>query len=50
VSLTEFGRRLRTGKPPVIGYIADQRHKIDLATVFARQDGELSGAVRDALE
>jgi L-seryl-tRNA(Ser) seleniumtransferase len=50
VSLREFARRLRTGRPPVVGYIAEQRYKIDLATVFARQDAELSEAVRRALE
>jgi L-seryl-tRNA(Ser) seleniumtransferase len=50
VSLHELAQRLRTGKPPVIGYIADQRYKIDLATVFARQDGELASALRHALE
>jgi L-seryl-tRNA(Ser) seleniumtransferase len=50
VSLQELARRFRTGKPPVIGYIAEGRYKIDLATVFPRQDGELSAAVRRALE
>ena len=46
LSLAEFGRRLRMGKPPVIGYVAGQRYKIDLRTVFPRQDSELEQAIR----
>jgi L-seryl-tRNA(Ser) seleniumtransferase len=49
-SLQELARRLRIGKPPVIGYIANQCYKIDVAAVFPRQDGELSAALRAALE
>jgi L-seryl-tRNA(Ser) seleniumtransferase len=49
ISLEDFGRRLRTGKPPVIGYVSGQRYKIDLKTVFPRQDAELEAAIRAAL-
>ena len=38
VALSEFAARLRAGKPPVIGYIAGDRFKLDLRTVFPRQD------------
>jgi L-seryl-tRNA(Ser) seleniumtransferase len=46
--LAELGRRLRRGKPPVMGYVAGQRYKIDLRTVFPRQDLELAQAIRKA--
>jgi L-seryl-tRNA(Ser) seleniumtransferase len=47
-SLPEFARRLREGTPPVIGYIADDRLKLDLRTVFPRQDEALVKAIRAA--
>ena len=37
-SLEEFAARLRTGLPPVIGYISGGRFKVDLRTVFPAQD------------
>jgi L-seryl-tRNA(Ser) seleniumtransferase len=49
VSLEAFARRLRAGKPPVIGYVSGQRFKIDLKTVFLRQDEELVAAITAAL-
>jgi L-seryl-tRNA(Ser) seleniumtransferase len=49
VPLAQFAERLRKGSPPVVGYIAGQRCKIDLRTVFPRQDGELTQAIRSAL-
>ncbi|MEY2410495.1 MAG: L-seryl-tRNA(Ser) seleniumtransferase [Verrucomicrobiota bacterium] len=39
--------RLRAGTPPVVGYVSDGLLKIDLRTVFARQDGELVRALRE---
>jgi L-seryl-tRNA(Ser) seleniumtransferase len=47
--LAEFARRLREGSPPVIGYIADDRFKLDLRTVFPHQDAALKDAIRAAL-
>jgi L-seryl-tRNA(Ser) seleniumtransferase len=47
--LARFAERLRKGAPPVVGYIAGQRYQIDLRTVFPRQDGELTRAIRSAL-
>lgn len=49
ISLEELGRRLRTGNPPLIGYVSGQRYKIDLRTVFPRQDAELQAAIHAAL-
>jgi L-seryl-tRNA(Ser) seleniumtransferase len=48
ISLEELSRRLRRGKPPVIGYVSGQRYKIDLRTVFPRQDAEVQAAIRGA--
>ena len=41
IVLTEFTKRLREGVPPVIGYISGSRFKLDLRSIFPRQDGEL---------
>jgi L-seryl-tRNA(Ser) seleniumtransferase len=49
ISLTDWSRRLLSCKPPVIGYISAGCYKIDLRTVFPRQDAELSAALREAL-
>jgi L-seryl-tRNA(Ser) seleniumtransferase len=48
LNLAQLGERLRKGKPPVVGYAAAQRFKIDLRTVFPRQDLELAEAIRKA--
>jgi L-seryl-tRNA(Ser) seleniumtransferase len=50
LSLTEFATRLRAGSPPVIGYIANGRFKLDLRTIFPRQDEELFRAVHQAFQ
>ena len=47
-SLAEFAASLRASNPPVIGYIADHRFKLDLRTVFAEQDDFVITAVREA--
>jgi L-seryl-tRNA(Ser) seleniumtransferase len=47
--LLEFAARLRAGRPPVVGYVSGGRFKLDLRTVFPRQDGELIAALRAAL-
>jgi L-seryl-tRNA(Ser) seleniumtransferase len=44
----EFAARLRRASPPVIGCIAAGRFKLDLRTVFPRQDEQLLQALRSA--
>jgi L-seryl-tRNA(Ser) seleniumtransferase len=41
-------RRLRTGEPPVIGRIENERLLIDLRTGFPEEDPELVTALRRA--
>jgi L-seryl-tRNA(Ser) seleniumtransferase len=45
-----FAARLRRGTPPVIGYIAAGKFKLDLRTIFPRQDEELVTALRSAAQ
>lgn len=40
--------RLRTGEPPVVGYVRDDRVILDLRTVDPRDDADLLAAVRRA--
>jgi L-seryl-tRNA(Ser) seleniumtransferase len=47
-SLAEFAARLRASNPPVIGYIADNRFKLDLRTIFPQQDDLVIEAIRAA--
>jgi L-seryl-tRNA(Ser) seleniumtransferase len=44
----DLAERLRDAAPPVIGYTAADRFKLDLRTIFPRQDGELIAALRSA--
>jgi L-seryl-tRNA(Ser) seleniumtransferase len=46
IRLQEFAARLRDHTIPVIGYVARGSLKIDLRTIFPRQDGELIAAIR----
>ena len=48
LTLAQLAERLRKGTPPVVGYVTGQRFKIDLRTVFPRQDLELAEAIRKA--
>jgi len=48
ISLEELAQRLRRGQPAIVGYVAAQRYKIDLKTVFPRQDEDLVNAVQAA--
>ena len=48
ISVTDFAARLRGGSPPVVGYVAAGRFKLDLRTVFPRQDEELFRAIHSA--
>jgi L-seryl-tRNA(Ser) seleniumtransferase len=47
-SLAEFAAMLRASNPPVIGYIAEGRFKLDLRTIFPQQDDFVIGAIRVA--
>jgi L-seryl-tRNA(Ser) seleniumtransferase len=47
-SLAEFAASLRASNPRVIGYIADNRFKLDLRTIFSQQDKDVITAVRSA--
>jgi len=48
VGAQEIAARLRRRTTPVIGYISHGKLKLDLRTVFPRQDEELAGAIRAA--
>jgi L-seryl-tRNA(Ser) seleniumtransferase len=48
MSLEAFAARLRLGSPPVIGYVSGGRFKLDLRTIFPRQDAQVVQAVRGA--
>ncbi len=47
-SLADFAATLRASNPPVIGYIAAGRFKLDLRTIFPQQDGLVVQAIRAA--
>jgi L-seryl-tRNA(Ser) seleniumtransferase len=46
VSVEDFAARLRRGSPPIVGYIAGGKFKLDLRTIFPRQDAEVVSALR----
>ena len=48
ISLLEFAARLRASVPPVIGYIAGRKLKLDLRTIFPREDEQLIRVLRSA--
>ena len=45
-SLADFAARLRNGSRPVIGYIGNERFKLDLRTIFPEQDNAVVDAIR----
>src|SRR5437660_199161 len=47
-SLEDFARTLRRSSPPVTGYIAGGRFKLDLRTIFSHQDDLVIDAIRTA--
>jgi L-seryl-tRNA(Ser) seleniumtransferase len=47
-SLGDFAAHLRASNPPVIGYIANARFKLDLRTIFPQQDELVVEAIRAA--
>ncbi len=48
ISVEDFAARLRRGLPPIVGYIAGGKFKLDLRTIFPRQDAEVVSALRTA--
>ena len=48
VSVEDFAATLRRGSPPIIGYVAGGKFKLDLRTIFPRQDGQVVSALRSA--
>jgi L-seryl-tRNA(Ser) seleniumtransferase len=47
-SVAEFATKLRALNPPIIGYIANERFKLDLRTIFPQQDELVVEAIRAA--
>ena len=47
-SVRDFATSLRTSVPPVVGYIANERFKLDLRTIFPHQDDLVVDAIRTA--
>ena len=47
-SVADFAKALRASSPPVIGYITDDRFKLDLRTIFPEQDDLVVDAIRSA--
>jgi L-seryl-tRNA(Ser) seleniumtransferase len=45
MSLEEFAAKLRSAEPPIIGYISGGRFKLDLRTIFPRQDEQVICAI-----
>jgi L-seryl-tRNA(Ser) seleniumtransferase len=50
VAVEDFAARLRRGLPPIIGYIAGGKFKLDLRTIFPRQDAQIVSALRSAAQ
>jgi len=48
-TLNNLAARLRLVDPPVLGYIAGGKFKLDLRTIFPRQDEELARVLRTAI-
>lgn len=46
-SLADLSARLRAASPPIIGYVSGGKFKLDLRTIFPRQDAEIIRALRE---
>jgi L-seryl-tRNA(Ser) seleniumtransferase len=44
-ALADFAARLRAASPPIIGYVSGGKYRLDLRTVFPRQDAEIIRAL-----
>jgi hypothetical protein len=49
ISISKLAKKLRCNTNPVMGYTADGLFKIDLRTVFPRQDESLLESIKEAL-
>ena len=49
MSLEKLAKRLRLLEQPVIGYVSEEVFKVDLRTVFPRQDESLAQAIRSVI-
>ena len=49
ISLKRLSSRLRKGETPLMGYIADEKFRIDLRTIFPRQDQTIISSIARAL-
>ncbi len=47
-SVRDFASTLRRSIPPVIGYVGNERFKLDLRTIFPQQDDAVVDAIRTA--
>jgi L-seryl-tRNA(Ser) seleniumtransferase len=50
ISVEDLAAGLRRGSPSIVGYIAGGKLKLDLRTIFPRQDAEVVGALRSATQ
>jgi L-seryl-tRNA(Ser) seleniumtransferase len=50
ISVEDFAVRLRRGSPPIVGYLAGGKFKLDLRTIFPRQDAQVVSALRSAAQ
>ena len=50
VSVEDFAATLRRGSPPIVGYVAGGKFKLDLRTIFPRQDAQVVSALRSAAQ
>jgi L-seryl-tRNA(Ser) seleniumtransferase len=50
IPLEDFAARVRRGSPPIVGYIAGGKFKLDLRTIFPRQDAQVVSALRSAAQ
>ncbi len=46
----DLAKLLRCGRPPVVGYISEDRYLLDFRTIFPEQDEQLAEAVRMACQ
>lgn len=49
ISISRLTENLRFNTTPVMGYVADGQFKIDLRTIFSRQDKDLLDAIKKAV-
>jgi len=47
-SVHDFANALRKSVPPIVGYISNDRIKLDLRTIFPHQDDAVVDAIRAA--